>query len=102
MENVIAPCNEGKWHYTEGGSQFHDSEFTSKLGRCGDGPEINTVLKGYFEFPPSTSDATRDFINACKLSADIKNVEELLDAPTLYKIAKKALMKRRESTCING
>ena len=58
--------------------------------------------KGYFEFPPSTSDATRDFINACKLSADIKNVEELLDAPTLYKIAKKALMKRRESTCING
>ena len=88
MEEVIAPCNENRWHQTEGGSKLHGDIFTSKLGRCGDGPEIDSVLKGNFEFPTGTSDATIEFIDACKLPKDIDIVNNIPDATTRYKIAK--------------
>ena len=102
MEEVISPCNESKWHQTEGGSQLHQDKFTSKLGRCGDGPEIDRVLQGNFEFPNDTSDATRDFIKACKLPENIDIVKEFPDATSRYKTAKQSWIKMRESTCTNG
>lgn len=37
-----------------------------KLGKYGEGPEVDEVLNGSFEFPPNTSQATKDFIQHCK------------------------------------
>ena len=67
MERVIAKSNEAQWHKTEGGSQLHNIEFTEKLGSYGEGPEVQKILNGNFQFPNSTSVDTRNFLNACKL-----------------------------------
>ena len=62
MERVIAKSNEAQWHKTEGGSHLHNIEFIEKLGSYGEGPEVQNVLDGNFQFPDSTSIDTRDFI----------------------------------------
>ena len=102
MEAVNAPSNESKWHQTEGGSQLHEKEFIDKLGRFGEGPEIDDVLKGNFEFPLTTSDATREYINACKQPENMDIVREIPNVIDRYKLTKLSWKKRRESTCTDG
>ena len=67
IEEAIITSNERKYHQTEGGSQLLDPPFISKLGKHGEGLETENVLNGDFVFPPNTSDATKDFLNACKI-----------------------------------
>ena len=65
MERLILLENEKKYHQTEGGTQLHQSNFIEKLGSYANGPEVEAVLDGSFEFPSDTSVATQDFLLAC-------------------------------------
>ena len=66
IEKEICNVNEAKYHQTEGGSQLLQQDFIAKLGLHGEGCEANDVLQGTFNFPPSTTQATREFLTACK------------------------------------
>ncbi|GFH50742.1 hypothetical protein CTEN210_07218 [Chaetoceros tenuissimus] len=66
VERLIIHENERKYHQTEGGTEFLQREFLEKLGKYGEGPEVDNVLDGSFEFPPDTSEAMKDFIRYCK------------------------------------
>ena len=65
IERLIAKPTE-KWHQIEGGSELLKEEFTSKLGKYGEGPDFHKVLIGTFIPPEGSSETTKDFIIACK------------------------------------
>ena len=50
MESLILQENEKKYHQTEGGTQLHQPEFIKRLGRYANGPEVDQILLGTFEF----------------------------------------------------
>lgn len=66
VERLIIQENEQKYHQTEGSTDLLSQDFFEKLGQYGEGPEVDDVLNGSFEFPPNTSQATIDFIQHCK------------------------------------
>lgn len=43
-----------------------DQEYVRLLGQYGEGPATASVMDGTFVFPEGTSQATRDFIEACR------------------------------------
>lgn len=53
-------------HQTEGGSQLLDGVFQNGFGFFGEGPAIDTVLHGTYIMPPHATQATKDFLQACK------------------------------------
>ena len=67
-KNLILSTNESKYHQTEGcGSQLMDDDFVNLFGSHGEGPRvIDVILLGDVDLPAHTSEATRDFLNACK------------------------------------
>ena len=74
IEKVISQVNENKYHQTEGGSQLLDKEFIERLGLHGEGPEVKDVLQGHFNFPPSTSPATKEFLQACQRPSSMTDI----------------------------
>lgn len=66
VERLIIQENERKYHQTEGGTELLNQEFLDKLGQYGEGPEVDNVLNGTFEYPDNTSPATKEFLQHCK------------------------------------
>jgi len=66
VEAAVIQENEWKYHQTEGGSQLLDDVFRVNFGSFGEGPEIDAVLNGTYELPAHVSQATQDFLAACK------------------------------------
>ena len=85
IEMVMAKDNEGLGHQTEGGSQPLTPEYTQCLGHHGEGPGTDSVLHGTFNFPPDTSEDTRDFILACKFKPEVHTVLDKDNVTTRYK-----------------
>jgi len=63
---AIIKSNERKYHQTEGGSQLLEPFLTQDIGTFGDGPKVNKILAGTYSPPPSSTDATIAFLEACK------------------------------------
>ena len=84
IEQVIANYNEYKYHASEGSSQLHHPALTSKLGTYGEGPEIDQVLKGTFQFPPNCNTYTKDCLENCKCVDSVDSVRERDDIRTRY------------------
>ena len=98
MEKLILCENEKKYHQTERGTQLHHPEFVKKLGRYANGPEVDRVLLGNFDYPTITKEATKDFLDACSRvnnlpEADTNNVRK-----SFYDYMK-AWNIRKEKTC---
>ena len=74
IEEILCQVNEAKYHQTEGGSQLLQQDFIDLLGQHGEGPEVSQVLEGNFIFPTGTSEATKDFLSACKRPPNIKDI----------------------------
>ena len=99
IEEAIITSNERKYHQTEGGSQLLDPPFISKLGKHGEGLETENVLNGDFVFPPNTSDATKDFLNACKIHPLTETTTDSGNLRKKYKATLHSWKIRREKTC---
>ena len=98
MEKIILMSNEKKYHQTEGcGSQLLDDEFVELFGNYGDGPRVIDVLLGDIELPANTTDATKEFLQACQqdptfIHPSTPNIFER------YEKYKKSWKCRREAT----
>jgi len=66
MEATVIMENERKYHQTEGGSQLLDDVFWVDFSSFGEGPAIDAVLNGTYEPPAHSTQATKDFLAACK------------------------------------
>jgi len=66
VEKAIIESNERKYHQTEGGSQLLEPFLTRDIGTFGDGPRVTDILDGTYIPPPSSTDATISFLQACK------------------------------------
>ena len=95
IEANIMKTNEAKYHQTEGGSQLLEEEFTAELGLHGEGPEIKKVLEGTYIPPPSATQATKDFLSACRSDSNI-NTSSVINR---FLRQKKSWTKRKERTC---
>jgi len=65
VEKAIIESNERKYHQTEGGSQLLEP-FSRDIGTFGDGPIVTDILDGTYIPPPSSTNATISFLQACK------------------------------------
>jgi len=66
VESAVMRENERKYHQTEGGSQLLDGVFQKDFGSFGEGPAIDEVSQGTYTIPPHATQATKDFLQACK------------------------------------
>ena len=97
VEQAIITCNEKKYHQTEGGSQLIMPDLVNDLGHCGDGHRVNDVLNGTYDPPEGTSDATRDFLQACQRPETVQEIP-LLPTPLRYWNVVRSWKTRKEST----
>lgn len=81
VEQVIANVNEKKYHQTENGSQLLNAEFRKDIGNYGEGPEVDNILKGQYKTPENTSQATKDFLQACKAPTNNQEQEAIHPDP---------------------
>ena len=102
IERAMAAGNEKVGHQTEGGSQLLKPEFIKCLGNYGEGPDTDSVLRGTFQCPENTSDATKDFLDACKNSTKIDAVQTNDTVSTRYRNCMKLWGIRKEKTCTYG
>ena len=102
IDTVMARENEKMGHQTEGGSQLLTKDYITCLGNHGEGPDVQEVLDGTFKFPPNTTDATKDFITACKYNPEVDTVNIRSTNSTRYKDVKRLWSIRKEKTCTYG
>ena len=102
IEMVMAKGNEALGHQTEGGSQLLTPAYTQSLGHHGEGTGTDSVLQGTYNFPPDTTDDTRDFILACKYKPQVQTVLDKDDIKTRYQKTKQLWSIRKEKTCTYG
>lgn len=97
VENAIIKSNERKYHQTEGSSQLIPDAIVQDLGSFGDGPRVEQVLNGTYIPPPGTSEATKDFLQACQYP---DNLQRQIDLPTpvRYWNVVKTWKQRKEAT----
>ena len=98
----MAVGNEKVGHQTEGGSQLLTPEFIQKLGNFGEGIGTNDVLAGTFQYPENTTEATKDFLEACKNNTNIASVIQNDSITTRYRDTQKLWKMRKEKTCTYG
>ena len=98
IEEAICDVNKKKYHQTEGGSQLLDQEFIEMLGLHGEGPAVEDVLNGTFEYPPNTSQATREFLETCQQPEHIQQIKESNDPVTRFHNFVKSWKIRKEKT----
>ena len=104
IERLCAEENEKKWHQCENsGSQFLQPPFISDLGHHGEGPRVRDVLDGTYTPPGLSSSETLDYLSACKVSQEAKDLEgKQNDILTRFRDFKKAWETRKESTCTHN
>ena len=97
VEKAIIKSNEKRYHQTEGGSQLISDAMVQDLGSYGDGPRVEEVLNGTYTPPPGTSEATKDFLQACQYP---DNLQRPIDLPTpvRYWNVVKTWKQRKEAT----
>ena len=71
-------------------------DYINLLGNHGEGANVSTVLDDTFQFPDNTTDATKDFINACRYHPEVENVQNDQDIKTRYKDVKRLWRIRKE------
>ena len=102
IERAMSAGNEKVGHQTEGGSQLLTPDFIKRLGNYGEGPDIDSILNGTFQCPVTTSDATKDFLEACKNDTNIGTVLNNDNISTRYHECMKLWGMRKEKTCTYG
>ena len=98
IEEALCQVNEAKYHQTEGGSQLLQPDFVELLGRHGEGPEVNKVLNGTFQYPPQTTDATKDFLRACQRPANMTDIPQKDNPVDRFNAFVKSWKIRKERT----
>ena len=98
IEKALCTVNEAKYHQTEGGSQLLQKEFMDLLGTHGEGPEVNNVLEGTFSYPLNTSEATKDFLQACRRPDNIKDIPSEKNPVQRFNAFVKSWKIRKERT----
>ena len=101
VEKAIVECNEKKYHQTEGGSQLITPALVNNLGLCGDGPRVHEVLNGTYEPPPGTTDATRDFLRACKQPDNMQAPPDLPTPHRYWNLVKSWRTRKETKTSAN-
>ena len=99
VEGVSAEENEVKMHQTEGGSQLLEDEFIADLGRFGEGPHSNNVLEGTYIPPITATEATVDFLKACKKPPNYKPPPHQTPIIKRFNSIKHSWKLRKEKTC---
>ena len=102
IDEAMVLGNERLGYQTEGGSRLLSPAYIKILGHHGKGPDTDPVLNGKFIFPDNTTDATRDFILACKSTPDVSSVLLNNDIAFRYRNTKKIWNIRKEKTCTYG
>jgi len=59
MERLIIQENESKYHQTESRCPLLQGQLLRDIGLLGDGPEVENILNGTYEYPDDTSEAVR-------------------------------------------
>ena len=97
MEKVIATSNESKWHQTETNnkSDLLKPQLIKKLGLYGEGVDVKDVLAGTFVCPNDTSDATKEFLGACKTHVNLKENNNMAGIRSRFKAYKTSWNRRR-------
>ena len=72
------------------------------MGTCGDGPNVQDVLDGKFQYPPNCSQDTKDFLDNCKYDTNVETVKENTSIRHKYQQHLRSWRARRESTCSYG
>ena len=99
VEEVSAVENEVKMHQTEGGSQLLDDQLIADLGRFGEGPHSNDVLEGTYIPPITATEATVDFLKACKKPPNYKPSQHQAPIIKRFNTIKHSWKLRKEKTC---
>ena len=66
MEDALLMTNREKYHQSEGGSQLLEEPCLSLFGHYGEGQRLIDILEDKYPLPSTLSQATVDFITACK------------------------------------
>ena len=99
IEKLCAEENEKKHHQTEeGNSQLLDPEYIADLGLHGEGSKIQYVMDGTYIPPASATEATVDFLTACKVNEKVESLAATPDVILRYKNQKHSWEIRTERT----
>ena len=99
IESIIAIANEKKYHVTEGGSQLLSREYIQSFGLHGEGTDIQKVLDGNYIALQSATNATKDFLTACKYDDEARALAQQPDIVDRYKDHVATWKVRQEKTC---
>ena len=102
IKNIIVKGDEKLGHQTEGGIQLLSQKFTRRLGNCGERPGTKAVLEGTFNYPDSTTEATKDFLAACKHNIKIASVKNHDDTSNRFHNTRNLWNLRRGETSTYG
>ena len=78
--------------------RFLSDTFIKDSGHHGEGLEIINVLNGTYTPPPTTTQATQDFLTACRTQQSTIYLAKPLEAPARYKIQKQFWNIQKEKT----
>ena len=98
MEKAIIQSNEQKYHQTVGGSQLLEPFLTRDIGTFGDRSRVNEILDGTYVPPPSSTDATIDFLQACKRHDNFISNPQTTAPATQYWNEVRTWRQRKETT----
>ena len=102
IEEILLETAKIKLHQAEGSSQLLEAFLQKDIGKFGEGPKVEAILDGTYIPPEGTSDATKDFLKACKRPDDFEptppmtEVESFLSWRDSWKIRKEKTMTFNE------
>ena len=96
IEEALLANNRRKYHQTEGACEFHSAQSVEVLGTCGDGPRVIDILEDRFPIPSFYSDATREFIQACRRDPSVFKGEDPI--PARFSAFRASWRHRKEKT----
>ena len=99
IDTACAAENQRKYHLTEGGtSQFLTERFIQDLGHHGEGKEVQNILNGTYTAPHESTQATIDFLAACKTDPTTLALSTPNNVIDRYKLQRTSWDSRKEKT----
>ena len=99
IDIACATENQRKYHLTEcGTSQLLSNRFIQDLGHHGEGAEVQNVLRGTYIPPQQSTQATIDFLEACKTDPATLALSRPPNVTDQYKIQRASWDSRKEKT----
>ena len=99
IDTACAAENQRKYHLTEcGNSQLLSNRFIQDLGHHGEGTKVPNVLNGTYIHPQITTQATRDFLAACKTDTATLTLSKPPNVTERYKLQRESWDSRKEKT----